>query len=152
MTAKLGLSRHRKDEMKIIENKTLWIISRIWIWEGRNKRGWINSIRRRLILCTFLRILLVIRWLRMRWVGHKIRMGEMAEMGEMGDAYKIVAWNPERKRPLWRPGRRRIYLNWMRGMNFFYKSEDRAQWRVTGITEVNPQVHKMWCIWGRVSK
>ena len=45
-------------------------------------------------------IVRVIKSRRMRWAGHVARMGEERE------AYRVLVWKPEGKRPLGRPKRR----------------------------------------------
>jgi hypothetical protein len=45
-------------------------------------------------------IIRVIKARRVRWAGH------VARMGEVRDAYNILVWRPEGRRPLGRPRRR----------------------------------------------
>ena len=48
-------------------------------------------------------IVRVIKWRRMRWVGHVARMGEERGM------YRVLVGKPDGKRPLGRPRRRWVY-------------------------------------------
>jgi hypothetical protein len=45
-------------------------------------------------------IVRVIKWRRLRWVGH------VASMGEERGVYRVLVGKPEKKRPLGRPRRR----------------------------------------------
>jgi len=54
---------------------------------------------------------------RMKWAGHA------ACMGERRGAYRVVVGKSVRKRPLGRPGRRRIILRWI-----FRKCVGRMDW------------------------
>jgi hypothetical protein len=47
-------------------------------------------------------IIRIIKWRRMRWVGH------VARMGEKGNVYRLLMGKPEGKRPLGRPRHRWI--------------------------------------------
>jgi hypothetical protein len=75
-------------------------------------------------------IMRMIKSRRMRWAGH------VARMGEKRNAYRILAGNPEGKRPLGR--RRRRWVNNIKidlreiawdGMNWIDLAQDRDQWR-----------------------
>jgi hypothetical protein len=66
----------------------------------------------------------------MRWVGH------VARMGQKRNAYSILVGEPESKRPLRRPRRRRVdnikidlrEIEWD-GMDWINLAQDRDQWR-----------------------
>jgi hypothetical protein len=75
-------------------------------------------------------IVRVIKWRRMRWVGH------VARMGELKGVYRVLVGRPEGKRPLVRPRRRCVdnimmdlqevgcgYMDWI-GL-----AQDRDRWR-----------------------
>jgi hypothetical protein len=72
---------------------------------------------------------------RMRWAWHVARMGEKRKV------YRILMRNPEGKRPLGIPRRRRDFgkIGWD-GMDWTDLAQDRDQWRSLVITVMNIQV------------
>jgi hypothetical protein len=78
---------------------------------------------------------------RMRWAGH------VARMGEKRNAYRILLWKPEGKRPLGRPRRRWVdnikmdprEIGWD-GMDSIDLAQDRDQWRALVNTAMNLRV------------
>jgi hypothetical protein len=86
-------------------------------------------------------IVRVIKWRRMRWAGHVVRMGE-----EKG-VYRVLVGKPEGKRPLGRPRRRWVdnirmdlqevgcgYKDWI-GL-----AQDRDRWRMLVSAVMNLRV------------
>jgi len=86
-------------------------------------------------------IVRVIKWRRMRWVGHVARMGE-----ERG-VYRFLVGKPERRRPLGRPRRRWVdnirmdlqevgcgHVDWI-GL-----TQDRYRWRTLVSAVMNLRV------------
>jgi len=86
-------------------------------------------------------IVWVIKWRRMRWVGHVARMGEERAV------YRVLVRKPEGKRPLGRPRRRCVdkirmdlqevgcgYLEWIR------LALDRDRWRTLVSAVMNLRV------------
>jgi hypothetical protein len=78
---------------------------------------------------------------RVRWAGN------IARMGEKRNAYRILAGNPEGKRPLGRP--RRTWVNNIKmdlreigwdGMDWIDLAQDRDQWRTLVNTVMNLRV------------
>jgi hypothetical protein len=83
----------------------------------------------------------VIKSRRIRWVGHKARMGEM------GNAYKILVRKLEGKRPLgglrcrWENSTRtNLWETGSEGVNWMYLAQDRDQWRALVNTVMNIRV------------
>jgi hypothetical protein len=74
-------------------------------------------------------IIRMIRSRRMRWAGH------VARMGAKRNAYRILVGNPEEKRPLGKPRRRRVdnikmglrEIEW-EGGDWIDLAQDRDQW------------------------
>jgi hypothetical protein len=77
---------------------------------------------------------------RMRWAGHVARMGEKT-------AYRILVGNPEGKKSLGRPRRRRVdnikmdlrEIGWDGG-DWIYLAQDRDQWRALVRAVMNLRV------------
>jgi hypothetical protein len=77
----------------------------------------------------------------MRWTGH------VARMGEMRNAYNILVWKTEKKKPLERPKRRwedNIKMDlreveW-EGLDWIHLAQDRGQWRAVVNTAMNHRV------------
>jgi hypothetical protein len=76
---------------------------------------------------------------KMRWAGH------VGRMGEKRNAYRLLVWKPEGKRPLGRPRRRWMYNIKMdlreRGWGGLYWTgliQDRDRWKalVNAVTNV----------------
>jgi hypothetical protein len=75
---------------------------------------------------------------RMRWAG------QVALMGEKKNAYRILVWKPERKRPLGRPRRRwkdNIKMDLRRigwgGKDWIDLAQDRNHWKALVNTVIN---------------
>jgi hypothetical protein len=86
-------------------------------------------------------IVRVIKWRRMRWVGH------VARMGEGRGVYRVLVGKPEGRRPLERPGRKwkdniRIDLREVgRGcVNWMELALDRDRWRALVSAVMNLRV------------
>ena len=86
-------------------------------------------------------IVRVIKWRRMRWAGHVVRMGEERVV------YRVLVGKPEGRRPLERPRRRwvdnirmdlqevgRGYMDWI-GL-----AQDRDRWRTVVSAVMNLRV------------
>jgi len=86
-------------------------------------------------------ILRVIKWRRMRWVGHVRRMGEDRWV------YRVLVGKPEGKRPVGRPGRRcvdniRMDLQEVGCgyMDLIGLTQDRDRWRTLVSAVMNLRV------------
>ena len=86
-------------------------------------------------------IVRVIKWRRMRWVGH------VARMGEESGVYRVLVGKPEGKRPLGRP--RRKWLDNIRMdlqevgcgyMDWIVLAHDRDRWRTLVSAVMNLRV------------
>ena len=89
-------------------------------------------------------IVRVVKWRRMRWVGH------VARMGDRRGVYRFLIGKPEGKRPLGRPRRRwednnKIDLQEVRGScgDWMELAQDRDRWRALVSTVRNLRVPKM---------
>jgi len=92
-------------------------------------------------LYSSLNIVRVLKWRRIRWVGH------VARMGEGRGVYRVLVGKPEGKRPLGRPRRRWVnnirkdlrevgcgYMDWI-GL-----AQDRDRWRTLVSAVMNLRV------------